>query len=70
MFETRGSYSAAIAKCSGGCPGRRSPWRAALGENYACPLGVAFCGVWDPDNIVVKTARVVAPAASSQEHAA
>ncbi len=70
MFETKNKYSASIAKCSGGCPGRISPWRAALGEKYACPMGVAFCGTWDADNIIVKSAKVAIPATDRHEDAA
>ena len=69
MTNNTGSYTVAIAKCSSNCPGRKSPWRAALGENFACPLGVAFCGVWDADNIIDKRKSVI-PAASKQEDAA
>ena len=69
MKELEGKYTAAMAKCDPNCPGRMSPWRAALGEEFACPLGVAFCGLWDADNIVVKR-KVVIPAAAGQEDAA
>lgn len=70
MDKAEKNYSAAIAKCSPNCPGRISPWRAALGEEYACPLGVAFCGIWDADNIIVKRKSAVARVADGQEDAA
>ncbi len=63
-------YTAAIAKCAASCPGRRSPWQAALGMEYACPLGVAFCGVWDADNIIVKHRHEIASRAAKHEGAA
>ncbi len=69
MLEKEKKYTAALAKCSPDCPGRRSPWMAALGGDFVCPLGVAFCGIWDADNIVVKRKAVI-PAAAKQENAA
>lgn len=61
-------YSAAIASCPAACPGRRSPWQPQLkGADFPCPLGVAFCGAWNPDALTIKKVRKPAVAASTKE---
>lgn len=58
MMNNTKKYSIDLIKCSHNCPGKISPWRPALGENYNCPLGVAFCGIWDADNIIIKPMQI------------
>lgn len=49
--------SCAGVGCPADCPGHRSPWHAALGEQHPCPLGIPFCGSWNPDEIIRKVRR-------------
>lgn len=69
MIENSVRYSAPVAKCDPNCPGRKSPWRVALGEEFSCPLGVAFCGSWDADNIIVRKKSAI-PVVAKHEDAA
>lgn len=56
-MEGQQGFSAAIASCPADCPGRRSPWHTALGGEFACPLGIPFCGCWNPEVVAVKHVR-------------
>lgn len=54
-MQSQRRYSAPLASCPASCPGKRSPWNAAIGNNCAaCPLGFPFCGAWNAEQITVK----------------